>query len=65
MKELRVQSKGRPLRIFFAFDPARKAVLLIGGNKKGDKRFYKTMVPLAYSLFSQYLEDVKDGKTKK
>ncbi len=41
MKELRVQQAGEPYRIFFAFDPSRAAILLIGGNKAGDKRFYK------------------------
>lgn len=65
MKELRVQSKGRPFRIIFAFDPERTAVLLTGGNKKGDKRFYKIMIPIADKLFSKYLEDMKHDKTKK
>ncbi len=64
MKELRVQSKGRPFRIFFAFDPKRNAVLLIGGNKKGDTRFYKTMIPISDRLYSEYLEDMKNEKTK-
>jgi hypothetical protein len=35
MKELRVQSKGRPFRIFYAFDPDRRAILRIGGNNRG------------------------------
>ena len=35
MKELRVQNKKRALRIFFAFDPSRKAILLIGETKRG------------------------------
>ena len=60
MKELRVQSKGRPLRIFFAFDPNRQAVLLVGGNKQGDKRFYKRMIAKADDLYDEYLED-QDG----
>ena len=38
MRELRVQS-GRPLRVFYAFDPTRSAIL-IGGDKTGDNRFY-------------------------
>ncbi|PSB44951.1 type II toxin-antitoxin system RelE/ParE family toxin [Chamaesiphon polymorphus] len=37
MKELRVQHDGDPYRILFAFDPQRQAVLLVGGNKRGDK----------------------------
>ena len=36
MRELRVQSSGRPLRIFYAFDPRRSAILLIGGDKSGE-----------------------------
>ncbi|TGM57149.1 type II toxin-antitoxin system RelE/ParE family toxin [Leptospira vanthielii] len=58
MKELRVQSSENPYRIFFAFDPERKAILLIGGNKKGDKRFYDKFIPIADRLFDQYLEDL-------
>ena len=61
MKELRVQCGGQPYRIFFAFDPQRNAVLLVGGNKKGNKRFYKKYIPVADALFKTYLEDMKDG----
>jgi hypothetical protein len=47
----------RELRIFYAFDPRRSAILLIGGNKTGkDKRFYKTMVPKADALYDQHLK---------
>jgi hypothetical protein len=35
MRELRVQSGGHPIRIFYAFDPRRSAILLIGGDKTG------------------------------
>src|SRR5712691_9953804 len=45
MRELRVQSGGDPLRVFYAFDPRRAAILLIGGNKTGDGRFYQRMIP--------------------
>jgi hypothetical protein len=41
LRELRVQSGGRPIRIFYAFDPRRSAILLIGGDKTGDDRFYR------------------------
>ncbi|MFT3882838.1 MAG: type II toxin-antitoxin system RelE/ParE family toxin [Gemmatales bacterium] len=47
MKELRVQHQGDPYRILFAFDPKRHAILLLGGNKRGDKRWYKTNLPIA------------------
>lgn len=56
MRELRIQSHGDPLRVFYAFDPTRSAVLLIGGNKTGkDKRFYKTMIPKADALYDEHL----------
>jgi hypothetical protein len=62
MKELRVQSKGRPFRIFFAFDPFRQAVLLIGGDKTGDKQFYTRMIPIADMLYDHYLQDLGERK---
>ncbi|MEE9263533.1 MAG: type II toxin-antitoxin system RelE/ParE family toxin [Vicinamibacteria bacterium] len=43
LRELRVQSRGRPIRVFYAFDPWRQAVLLIAGDKTGDDRFYETL----------------------
>jgi hypothetical protein len=64
MKELRIQSNGRPFRVFYAFDPKRRAVFLIGGNKQGDKRFYKVLLPLADKLFDAYLKEMKDEKRK-
>ena len=59
MKELRTQSGGRPLRTFFAFDPRRKAILLIGGDKSGDKRFYKRMIPEADRLYDEHLAELR------
>ena len=59
MRELRVQSGGEPLRIFYAFDPRRTAILLIGGNKAGDDRFYERMIPLADRLYDDYLDEIK------
>ena len=59
MRELRIQSKGKPIRIFYAFDPKRDAILLIGGDKTGDKRFYKRMIPIADRLYDTYLEEIK------
>src|SRR5580698_161644 len=47
MKELRVQWKGQPWRILFAFDPKRRSILLVGGNKQGDKRWYDKNIPIA------------------
>jgi len=59
MKELRIQSKGHPLRTFFAFDPRRCAILLIGGDKTGDDRFYEHMIPLADRLYDEHLCDLR------
>ncbi|MEK7270830.1 MAG: type II toxin-antitoxin system RelE/ParE family toxin [Planctomycetota bacterium] len=59
MKELRTQHRGRPLRTFFAFDPRRCAILLIGGDKTGDDRFYERMIPLADRLYDNHLEDLR------
>ena len=59
MKELRSQHRGRPYRTFFAFDPRRSAILLIGGDKTGEKRFYDRMIPIADDLYDEYLEELK------
>lgn len=56
MRELRVQTGGKPFRIFYAFDPRRHAILLIGGDKTGDKRFYETHIQQADDLYSEHLE---------
>jgi len=58
LKELFVQHAGKPYRVFYAFDPKRRAVLLCGGRKDGakDKQFYKQMVPLAEAEFSDHLK---------
>ncbi len=55
MKELRVQNKLRLYRIFFIFDSDRQAILLIGGDKRGVKRFYEKMIPLADDLYDRIL----------
>ncbi len=59
MRELRVQSGGNPLRIFYAFNPRRKAILLIVGDKTGKDRFYEEYVKLADDLYDAYLEELK------
>lgn len=60
LRELRVQSAGRPIRVFYAFNPRRSAILLIGGDKTGDDRFYKRYVPLADSLYDKHLEELRE-----
>jgi hypothetical protein len=60
MKELRTQSGGKPLRTLFAFDPRRCAIVLVGGDKTGDNRFYEKMIPLADRLYDEYLEELRN-----
>lgn len=56
MRELRIQHQGRPYRILYAFDPKRHAILLIGGDKTGNNRWYEIYVPIAEQLFETHLE---------
>jgi hypothetical protein len=60
MKELRTQHRGRPIRTFYVFDPRRMAILLIGGDKTGDDRFYDRMIPLADKLYDTHLKELKE-----
>ncbi len=61
MKELRIQSKGDPLRAFYAFDPLRRGILLCAGNKVGnEKRFYEVMIPVADNEFTRHLNTIKE-----
>jgi len=59
MRELRVQSGGRPVRVFYAFDPRRMAILLIGGDKTGDDRFYERFVPIADRLYDDHIDTLR------
>ena len=63
MRELRTQSAGKPLRTLYAFDPLRTAILLLGGDKSGDDRWYEKFVPVADRLYDQHLDELKkEGK---
>lgn len=63
MRELRTQSEGRPLRTLYAFDPLRTAILLLGGDKTGDNRWYEKFVPMADQLYDQHLDELRrEGK---
>jgi hypothetical protein len=59
LRELRTQHGGRPLRTLYAFDPRRLAILLIGGDKAGDDRWYDTHVPIADRLYDEHLEQLR------
>jgi hypothetical protein len=63
MRELRVQHAGRPYRVLYAFDPRRVAILLIGGDKTGDDRWYEKYVSLADKIYEAHMEALqKEGK---
>jgi hypothetical protein len=55
LKELRIQFRGDPWRVLFAFGPRRSAVILVGGNKGGDKRWYQKHIPIAERRFERHL----------
>jgi hypothetical protein len=61
LKELRVQHKTEPIRILFAFDPKQQAVIILGGSKQADKRWYDTNIPIAEILFSEHLEKQQEA----
>ena len=62
MRELRIQHAGQPYRVFYAFDPRRCAMLLIGGAKGGRDRFYEEMVPIADKIYDQHLIEIAKEK---
>ena len=63
MRELRIQHDGRPLRTLYAFDPRRSAILLIGGDKTGDERWYEGNVRVADRLYDEPLKQLrKEGQ---
>lgn len=64
MRELRVQHGGDPYRVFHAFDPRRAALLLIGGCKAGDDRFYERMVPLADRIYDEHLDELSKERRR-
>jgi len=58
MKELRTRHRTSAFRVLFAFDPRRTAVLLLGGDKSGDRRFYARMIRAADDLLDQHLDNL-------
>jgi hypothetical protein len=59
MKELRIQHRGRPYRVLYAFDLRRTAILLIGGDKTGQDRWYDTYEPIADRLYDEHLATLR------
>lgn len=64
MKELVIQIRGNPWRILFCFDPNRHAVLLAGGEKTGDDRWYDINIPIADARFEQHLKALEEERRK-
>jgi hypothetical protein len=60
MRELRIQHEGRPYRVLYAFDQRRAAMLLIGGDKTGNNRWYEEHIPLADAIYDQHLRELSD-----
>lgn len=58
-----MQHGGRPYRVLYAFDPRRCALLLLGGDKTGQDRWYEVHVPVAEKLYDEHLETLrKEGR---
>jgi hypothetical protein len=56
---LRIQHEGRPYRVLYAFDPRRAAILLLGGDKTGNDRWYDEHVPIADRIYDEHLGELK------
>ena len=66
MKELRFDAGGGVWRVAFAFDPRRRAVLLIAGDKSGtsERQFYRSLIAKADARFDSHLAVLKDRRGK-
>jgi hypothetical protein len=63
MRELRTQQGGKPLRTLYAFDPRRAVILLIGGDKTGNNRWYSVNIAKADRLYDEHLQTLeKEGQ---
>ena len=67
MKELRFEADDGVWRVAFAFDPERKAILLIAGDKSGisQKRFYKALIKKADTRFQAHLDRLATVRKEK
>jgi len=60
MKELRASVAAHELRVLFVFDPTRRAILLLGGDKTGRwDSWYAENVPAADALYDEYLRETE------
>jgi hypothetical protein len=57
LKELRFRASDGQWRVAFAFDPARRAIVLVGGDKTGrnQQRFYRNLIAIADRRFDDHL----------
>jgi hypothetical protein len=65
MRELPHPARRQPYRVFYAFDPRRCAMLLVGGAKggrDGRDRFYEEMVPIADKIYDKHLIEIAKEK---
>ena len=58
LRELRIRGRP-PVRVFYAFDPHRTAILLIAGHKTDSERFYRDYVPRAEAIYDEYLREIE------
>jgi hypothetical protein len=67
MKELRFEVDNGVWRVAYAFDPERKAILLVAGDKAGvsQKRFYKALIRKADQRFAGHLAELSRRRKKK
>ena len=66
MKELRFDAADGVWRVAFAFDPKRRAILLVGGDKSGgsEKRFYRQLIKKADARFDEHVVRVENERRK-
>jgi hypothetical protein len=64
MRELRIQHEGRPYRVLYAIDPRRAAMLPLGGDKRGNDRWYEEHVPLADAIYDRHLRELENEQGK-
>ena len=67
MKELRFDAADGVWRVAFAFDPERKAMLLVAGDKSGqsERKFYKRFIAIADTRFDAHLARLKPRQKRK
>ncbi len=67
MKELRFEADNGVWRVAYAFDPARKAILLVASDKAGvsQKRFYRSLIRKADERFAEHLKELEQTRKRK